>query len=279
MTEKKLKRILREYPFLIDDTFVRSYSEASAISNSFDYPIERFIERAKERSSFPPEAWAGFESAIYQNKHKEEHRQISWIPLRLPVRLLVAIFIAIILLTAFFTLTKPGVALAQTIYRIVVQLIDGNLTAKQIGIGPELSPIDLAQVSDYFDTIEDAAVAIPRPLAYYVGSDAKLLKVYTIKSDGVFLVLNSDYDKAGLRFNISQTFFFQDNEWGAAVNSNDQAIEKTLSDGSVIYIGRMQDGTSYATAYTPEYLLKITSDKATQDEMLQIINKIDFMDY
>lgn len=64
MTKRKLTAILQVHPYLIDPAFVRSRSEAIRFVKKNGCSIEDFIDRCKQRSNLPPQAWAVFSDAI-----------------------------------------------------------------------------------------------------------------------------------------------------------------------------------------------------------------------
>jgi hypothetical protein len=61
METDMLSKMLREHPYLIDNAFVRSRSEAERIIQERNFPsCAAFVERAKMKSKLPPNAWEAF---------------------------------------------------------------------------------------------------------------------------------------------------------------------------------------------------------------------------
>lgn len=68
MEDDQIEKLIREHPYLIDSTFVRSTSEATKIAEEGGFPsCAEFIKMAKERSSLDESKWKAFEEACMGN--------------------------------------------------------------------------------------------------------------------------------------------------------------------------------------------------------------------
>lgn len=282
MTDRKLKRILQEQPFLIDDVFVRSSSEAAYLFKQKGYTVAEFVERAKKRSSLPLEAWSGFDNALVrknkQNKVIDAKGTSSFgrMPRFLPRAAVV--FVAVILLVAFFTLTKPGIALAQSIYRIVVSIVDGDLRAEQLGRPEGLSPLDFEHIPEQASSLEEAAEVIGRPVVMLESEDVSLTDIRLHAVDDVMVTLRSDYQMEDRHLCLMQTFYEENQSWGAGVSVVGEVIEKKLPDGNTMYFGYMDDGTAFGEAYAQTYDISLTSEILTVEELIEIADSLNFIE-
>lgn len=282
MTDKKLKRILREHPFLIDDTFVRSSSEAAYLFKQNGYTVAEFIERAKKRSSLPLEAWSDFDAALAKKNNSNEviaSRRTSFFG-HMPrfLRRTVVVFVAVILLVAFFTLTKPGIALAQSIYRIVVNIVDGNLRAKQLGRSEGLSPIDFEHIPDQISSLEEATEAIGRPVATLKSDKLELTSIQLHVIDGVMVMVRSKFQMGDRPLSLIQTFFEENQSWGSVVGVADELVEIKLQDGDTMYFGYMEDGTAFGEAYSKLYNISLVSMDISVVELIALANNLSFIE-
>lgn len=278
MTNRKLKRILQECPFLIDDAFVRSTSEAVYLFKQNGCTVAAFIERAKKRSSLPLEAWSGFDAALAKkNKRMGSKGTSSFRRMHPSLRRAAIVFAAVVLLVAFFTLTKPGIALAQSIYRIVVSIKDGTLQAKSLGRPKGLSPIDFEHLPDQVSSLEEAAEAIGRPVAVLESEDVSITGIQLHVIDDVLVALRSDYQMESRHISLMQTFYEENQSWGAGVGVASEVIEKKLYDGNTMYMGYMQDGTAFGEAYAETYDISLGSEHLTVEELMELADSLNFI--
>lgn len=282
MTDRKLKRILQERPFLIDDAFVRSSAEAAYLFKQNGYTVAEFIERAKKRSSLPLEAWSVFDAALARKNEQNEVIDSKGTPsfrhMHPSLRRAAIVFAAVVLLVAFFTLTKPGIALAQSIYRIVVSLVDGDLRAKQIGRPEGLSPIDFEHIPDQVGSLEEASNAIGRPVATLESDIVELTSIQLHVVDGAMVMVRSDYQMGNSHISLSQTFFEENQSWGAGgVGVVGEVIKKELQDGNIMYFGYMEDGTSFGESYSKAYNISLGSEHMTVEELMELADSLSFI--
>ena len=228
MTEKKLKMILQEHPYLIDSAFVRSRSEAVRLAGESSVTIEEFIERSKRSSSLPAEAWDAFSEALANKRACDELKKIKisskqnllpFIPRKLRfMRWAAAVILILISLTAFFTMTKPGVAVAQAFYEIIVKLFDGELLALHGRKADQPSPIDFENIPEHIETHEQAAKAIGRPVASIDSADAELVDIMVDPIPDLMVMLRTEYQVKGDTLFLEQIFYEPDTVWGTSDN-------------------------------------------------------------
>jgi hypothetical protein len=284
MTEKKLIRLLQEQPYLIDRAFVRSRSEAMLLAGESNVTIEDFIERAKKSSLLSSELWDVFTGALarkrtrdLQIKATDKSKSLSYI-LRRPkfIRRALAAFIILLSLTAFFTMTKPGVSLAKAAYEIIIKLMDGTLVAQ--GRTPDdLPPINFESIPEQFDSLDQASSIIGRPVASIGYEDAVLVSIKVYYVQDLEVTLKSQYQIEENTLYLTQVFYVNHTSWGSAVGTHHIECETELQDGNTMYIGYMDDGTIFGNAYSENYNISVMSTSVDVSELLRITSEMQFI--
>ena len=264
MTEKKLKLILREHPYLIDSAFVRSRSEAVRFAGESSVTVEEFIERCKKRSSLPAEGWDAFSEALADRRARDSKEKPAGKSNVLPfiphkprfIRRAAAVILILISLAAFLTLTEPGATLARAAYKIIVKLFDGELVALQGRGADDLSVIDFGNIPEHIETHEEAAKAIGRPVASLDPADAELVEIMVDPIPGLMVMLRTQYQVQGNTLFLMQEFYMPRAAWGTSDNPEIE-LDTKLQDGNIMYIGRLSDGTPIGYAYCKNYNITI----------------------
>jgi hypothetical protein len=250
--------------------------------------IEEFIERAKVRSTLSLTAWDMFTDALARQRAYDLQRKrkgaikpsifshIASMPRAL--RRAVAVLIILAFLTVFFTLTKPGVALAQAAYEIIVKLFDGKLTAQQSEQPDNLLPIDFENIPEQFESLEQAVKVIGRPVASIEYSDAAVISISAYSIDDLMVTLRTQYQIKENILYLTQVFYEDSSSWGSAVSTENIELETELQDGNVMYIGYMDDGTIYGEAYSESYNVSVTCMGMDINELLDIVTEMRFIE-
>ena len=286
MTKKKIKKLLQEHPYLIDSAFVRSRSEAILFANENDVTIEDFIERARNSSSLPTSSWDVFTEAIARKHDRKLQKNEVLKPdiisthntMPRSLRRAVAVLIAIVILTGFFTMTKPGIAMAQAVYRIVVVLLNGQLIAQQNMPPDDISPIDFENIPKQFESLEQAARLIGRPVASIEYEDAVLVDISTNLADGIMVMLKTQYQINDSVLYLTQVFYDGVTSWGSVVGTDAIELITELQDGNVMYIGYMHDGTVYGNAYSKSYNISVTSNDIDARKLSDVVMEMRFIE-
>lgn len=134
MTERKFKKLVREHPYLLDDTFTISRSEAKKIYKQGFPSAEELLEGAKRKyADLPPEGWKRFDDVLAEQKAKKQKRRIGRLDLNKVFcivnrhrRLAIACLILTLALS-FFTLVPAGRALAAEIIRFFVKVFENRI--------------------------------------------------------------------------------------------------------------------------------------------------------
>lgn len=133
MRERKFRKLVTEYPNLVDGRFAISHTQALNIINEHGgFPtLEEIICRAKGRSDLPDTAWEAFDRILMQkNVRKNRNYKTAGFSTIVPkVRLGGVVVLAmIIILASFFTFTPSGRALAKQLYGFVIDFFDTGYT-------------------------------------------------------------------------------------------------------------------------------------------------------
>lgn len=131
MREKKFKKIVQENPFLLDDIYKISRTDAQAIYQQ-NFPSTReIIEKAKlKRPNISNEAWQVYDDALAKQEQQltileaKQTKPNSF--LRRHRRLAFACAV-LVLLIGFFTLIPAGKALAAEIAQFFVEVFGGRI--------------------------------------------------------------------------------------------------------------------------------------------------------
>ncbi|MEL7610367.1 MAG: hypothetical protein AAGU74_12820 [Bacillota bacterium] len=286
MTEKKLKSILQEHPYLIDGAFVRSRSEAARLARESSVTIEEFIERSKMRSPLPTEAWDAFSVALAKKRAHGSAIKPSGKPdvlpffSRKPVFMLraVAVLVVLLALAAFFTMTKPGIAAVEAAYEIIVKLFDGGLAARNDRETDEPPAIDFEKIPEHVETHEQAAKAIGRPVASIDPADAELVEIMVDPLPPVMVMLRTEYRVKENTLFLEQAFYAPGAVWGSSKITAQIELETELQDGNAMYIGYMDDGAAFGYAYSRSYNIYILSKGIDINELRDIAAKMRFFE-
>jgi hypothetical protein len=248
--------------------------------------IEEFIERAKKRSALPSSSWDVFTEALARKRARDLQKNdaikqnifssITIVPRFL--RRAVAVLIAIAILTGFFTLTKPGAAMAQAIYRIVVVLFDGQLTAQQNMSPDDLPAIDFENIPEQFESLEQAARLIGRPVASIEYEDVVLVDTSTYLVDGMMVTLKTQYQINDSVLYLTQVFYNGASTWGSVVGTDAIELVTELQDGNVMYIGYMDDGTVFGNAYSKSYNISVASTDMDARKLFDVVTEMRFIE-
>ncbi len=182
-------------------------------------------------------------------------------------------FVAAVTFIGFFTLTKPGVAFAQEIYKVVVRIFDGTLMARNNKMPDEISPIDFSKLPAEYSTLEEAAEATGRAIVVPDSNDSTLVEFFTDTIDNEMMLVSAKYLRGdGKSYRIAQTIHNKNSLWAGAASTIDDDLASTeLSIGVTIYFGEMTDGTVYAEAYGAGFDLNLSSTELSLKELQEVV--------
>ncbi|MPM78366.1 hypothetical protein SDC9_125377 [bioreactor metagenome] len=133
MTERKLKRILHNKPYLMDGLFVRSRYEAQQMALASTLTIELVLQSIRQDSEISAATWARVDVALKAKQHRDskqttyKERTHDWGSNIRTRRRVVAVAAAMILVVAFFTLIPTGRTLAKGAFDYFANVFDNHI--------------------------------------------------------------------------------------------------------------------------------------------------------
>lgn len=248
--KRRIDRIAFDHPFFDVPGNILSRKEAKAIiRNAKDRKTgSQVVDTAYEKAGIPRPA-AAEQSLSFLNKLKEIFTVSG-------LRKIGIIAVAAILLVVFFAFTPIGRAVADTIYHIIVDIIDGSIFAKNeleefyppasdfSNLPPEIqSPFELAQLIDY-------------PIVVSIDDEIISFSI-DIPTTETMIIRTKYHLQDNINYVIYQELHGSNTLWG---NENEPASINTVktSFGVSMYLLKRDDGVS-ALFYSEKYNLTITA--------------------
>lgn len=275
MNERKFNKLLKEHPYIADDSFVRSATSAKQLAAECTCTADVLIMKAEARSDLPPAAWNGFHAALAKQANAEvkinRGNDISHF-IRIHRKLAIT-GVVIIFTLGFFTLVPVGRALAKDAFEIIISVFDGSLHAQQQGNPQGLTPIDFENLPDHFDTLESAAEAVGRPVAKIVNDSVSIISISIFTSQNTMFTIRTGYcTSSGASLVVTQNLFSEDSGWSSSVGIAEDEMETIVTEGGTIfYLGNMQDGTVFAETYGPGMNVNIASAELTLVDLKELL--------
>lgn len=149
MKKEKIKAIIYQHPYLLDDAFQMSLSEADQWAQKSSVNIYDTLKGAKEKHPEIPAAdWQLFETALNKKRGKVFQKKAVIFPIK-AWQFAAAVLMFFVL---FFTLISPARAFAESIYKYIVSIFDDRLDVhsetEQISHEQEINPPFPADISD-----------------------------------------------------------------------------------------------------------------------------------
>lgn len=202
---RKFERILLDHPYF-DRLTVLSNAEASFIMQGINIDAKAFMQGVYadlEAGSDPLDLESSIDRIAAQFQRKAHKRQHAFRPC-CNTRIMIA-FMLIAAITVFLTLTKPGVALANTIYQAIVEIVDGVFRSKQQGL--YVPTIDLDKLPISFDTVKEAEKALEVSIAHFDDKDVSLSSINVVNAEDAAIVVRSRYVYGGdIPILVEQTY-------------------------------------------------------------------------
>ena len=168
MRENAYKKIVREYPFLIDNIYKISRTEARKLYAQGFPSAQEIIDRAKKKySDIPSEAWGAFDAALAEQGRQTEQPQLSNVSKKNFTqfvnmhRRFVAACIVLALLLSFFTLVPAGRTLAAEAIRYITEIIGNRIEITVDGARKNIETADMDDIyieSSSFDELGSVGV-------------------------------------------------------------------------------------------------------------------------
>lgn len=277
ISNRKLKRILQEKPFLLDGFFQLSGREADDILRNHPNAgsIERIIEKTRRKENWTPE----FEyliRKITENTLKAKWRRLlsrvqnAWTMIWHLHKRLVVVTIALVALSVFFGLTPVGRTLADELYQVIVTFFNETLRAENDPSLEGLSKETLSSLPSDLATPKELSAAIGRPI--YVSQVGEMVSFEYEVIDNNYLMVFIDYSiTAGKEYKITQYYYSKETYWGSVMDGNDSSYTCFKSEiGLKFYIKELKDYSINASAFQNHFGIDVAGN-VTVDDIHQII--------
>lgn len=266
MTDRKLKRLLAEKPFLIDDNFSMTGGEAELmLMENSPLSIEDMLVKVRQKDGWKPE----FEQMI---KRILANTPIArWNRLRVNLQTglqhtwafhakAVVTWVIILLLTAVMVFTPVGKAVADRLYQIIIERIGGQIIARN-----ETFYTDDIAISEDHKTISKPEDSTSFPVVMINGMKPDSMK--TNKAENGMIIIRSNYPiNNEIMCTVVQYIFSRNTAWSSV--SGDKTIEGEdelimSNSGLEIYLSQFDDGIYVLNGYSDNYTfqVQIFSDK------------------
>ncbi len=244
MTWRKLKGILQEHPYLIDDAFHMPMKQAMDLQESEGYPsFEEMALRAKRVSTAPASAWVPVDAVIARRQRKQ--KSLFGLRLRPPTKVAL-VGLCLLLLASYLAFAPSGRAFATYVAKIVMQIVENGFSFTPIGASNVSSQSD--EIIAYEETTQelpnfDEAVRVTGRHLLHLYGDMFTLKSLTLHDNSILgSTLSAIYETPeGLEVELKQRWRKSNSVFGET-NPNDQVWEEILWDGTVMYCLIDEDG-------------------------------------
>lgn len=176
-------------------------------------------------------------------------------------------------------LTAPGRAFAQEAYAVIANWINGVFSIRQ-GVHSEESvmPLNYSELPETFESIEDAAEFLQRPVVVIEGDLTSMVDIQTFKEDGAFITLQTTYSlQNGNTVIVWQDCYdptVQSSE--SATPANKPPEKYTLENGINIYYGEDGFGEVYAQTVIPHGNVFISGSNLDLETLQKLLPQISF---
>ena len=264
----KMRRLAATHPFLCRKHGLLALREVKALLKGREIPDGSEVLRRARIELGMAEPAANSVALRRQTRFSG-----PWLPARLRRR---AIGLAVVLaMLGFFTLTKPGIALAKNIQDIIVRILDGTLLVHNDGAQSGwLIPIDFSALPADLESPEAVAQATGRQILVPDEGD-ELLWFDAHVVEETALVVRSAYVRSdGKQYTMAQTLHNDQSLWGTGNSTVGGVRTVELGIGVTAYLSAMEDGTAYAEAFGAGYSVNLSSSELSADELLETMQRI-----
>jgi len=269
MTFRRFIKLIREYPYLLNDTYVRSAEETREIFRAYAPTLSEAVARAKARADLPDEAWVYMETLAERIDRKNRRRErltdcVGDILAQLrQYRRAVLVCAIIAIMVAYFTLIPSGKTIARNIYERVLTVVGRSLeiespeylglaenVIQETGEEPFYETSSYASVSEYIDAtnivpfyIDDERFDCTGITEFNVSDDGRNVWINYRYKKSVVVTLRQEWLTNNESIAFGNTIHYKimmigDAEIHYLYDSEDNSFNGTtsLSDGSILHI-------------------------------------------
>lgn len=199
----------------------------------------------------------------------EALRDASFVP---SFRRTVVLGVLCLMMVLFMTLTVPGRAIAEEVYSIIVNYINGYLQANSS------SPVSSAPDWDFLSLAADlnSPSALAKELdCSIVVTDDELTSFRYVPIDSHSLLIRSKYhNNEGKSYVIEQKLYSEDILWGYGADMYTDAPQVQAGIDIKMYGGSSVDGAISLVGFTSNSTIQILSKQLTASELIPIAKKL-----
>lgn len=262
----KLKKILRDHPYLLDDAFQMSITQAERIQEKEGYPsFEEMVMRAKQKSSAPASAWVTVDAVIARHKKARSPATLWNALFSRPVRGWVIACLCTVLLGCYLSLAPSGRALASYVARIVMYVLDTGFSFRATsGKGVLIQESDLVAIDavEKLPDLQSVRLDVGSPILYLQNEMFNLdnVQLYNNELTGKHLLITY-ITASGQHVELQQRWNINSENW-LQVYQDEKVWEESLPDGTILhcFIDPI-DSTFNATAVWQDSILWIYADE------------------
>lgn len=175
--------------------------------------------------------------------------------------------------------TESGRAFAQEAYAIITNWVNGVFSIRQeVHNGESVMPLNYSELPETFESIEDAAEFLQRPVAVIESDLATIVDIQAFKADGISITLQTTYSlQNGNTVIVWQDCFdptVQSSE--SATPANKPPEKYTLENGINIYYGEDGFGEAYAQVVYPYGYVFISGSDLNLETLQKLLPQISF---
>ena len=200
----------------------------------------------------------------YQNRIKKSRKR--FFAVAVPVTLA---------LVLFFTVTTPGKALAETMFRTVGQLFDGAMVIRHDDSSSQIVQEDTSTLgTDTFSSIEQAAAYVDNPLAYINDNHVKINQIVVQDLEGVAIILTYyKYDDKNSLILQQQVFKDRTARTASTPVESDFSEYSILNDYKLFYTNTLE-GNLIAVAEWDNTQIQISSDNMSENDFINLFQSL-----
>jgi len=186
----------------------------------------------------------------------------------------VAISVALAL-TLFFTVTSPGQALAETMFRTVGQLFNGSLVILHDNSGQQIVEEESTDIgSGTFTSIEQAAAYANAPLVYINDDHVIIDQIIVQELEGITIILTYYNLNNGNSFILQQQIFDDYTARTASTPVEEGYSELCLFNDNTLYYTRTLEGNLVGIAEWSNTQIQITSDSMSENDFVSLFENL-----
>ncbi|MDL2235967.1 hypothetical protein LJC07_07490 [Christensenellaceae bacterium OttesenSCG-928-L17] len=262
MRERKFKKLVQEYPFLLDDAFQLSRTDAKKLyAQGFPSAQEIIAGAKKKYSHVPSEAWKVYDDVLVAqsvsiSKNTLTGKRVVSFARRHPK--LIAACLIVALLFSFFTLVPAGRALAAEVVRFIANVFGNRIEITSVEPSTTYDSETEEFYYEYssFEELGDVGV-----MPFILTADGLDLDSVTYEGDFVWKRLFATYVLQDGRYIYASQIWDMEVDSSTTFNGEEYEVMQ-LSNGRTLYVsvdtvngwvqGQMLTHDSYIVISVPD---------------------------